>query len=109
MVEASQTGQSKEDKQLINMLLRSRLFRGYETVFTKATGLPLTLRPVEFWLFLCQNCAGSGQIYVSLRCGWAMAMLEQRDNSLARKKARRLLVPKIGSSINWAPRRVLAR
>jgi AraC-like DNA-binding protein/ligand-binding sensor protein len=49
MTEASHAGQSKEDKQLINMLLRSRLFRDYETVFTKATGLPLTLRPVEFW------------------------------------------------------------
>ena len=25
------------------------MFRDYETVFTKATGLPLTLRPLEFW------------------------------------------------------------
>jgi len=31
------------------MLRRSRLFRDYETVFTKATGLALTLRPLEFW------------------------------------------------------------
>ena len=31
------------------MLLRSRLFRDYESVFTKATGLPLTLRPLEYW------------------------------------------------------------
>lgn len=31
------------------MLRRSRLFRDYENVFTKATGLPLTLRPLEFW------------------------------------------------------------
>lgn len=31
------------------MLRRSRLFRDYESVFTKATGLPLTLRPLEFW------------------------------------------------------------
>jgi AraC-like DNA-binding protein len=30
-------------------LLRSRLFRDYETTFTRATGLPLTLRPLEFW------------------------------------------------------------
>ncbi len=36
-------------KQLVDMLRRSRLFRDYETVFTKATGLALTLRPVEFW------------------------------------------------------------
>jgi AraC-like DNA-binding protein len=31
------------------MLLRSRLFRDYESVFTKATGLPLALRPLEYW------------------------------------------------------------
>src|SRR5207237_2608904 len=37
------------NRQLIEMLLRSRLFRDYETVFTKATGLPLTLRPLEYW------------------------------------------------------------
>ena len=38
-----------KNKQLIGMLLRSRLFRDYEGVFTKATGLPLVLRPLEFW------------------------------------------------------------
>jgi AraC-like DNA-binding protein len=38
-----------KNKQLIGMLLRSRLFRDYETTFTRATGLPLTLRPLEFW------------------------------------------------------------
>ncbi|HMG06790.1 MAG TPA: helix-turn-helix domain-containing protein [Chthoniobacterales bacterium] len=37
------------NRQLIRALLRSRLFREYESVFTKATGLPLTLRPLEFW------------------------------------------------------------
>jgi AraC-like DNA-binding protein len=37
------------NKQLIEMLQRSRLFRDYESVFTKATGLPLSLRPLEFW------------------------------------------------------------
>src|SRR5207253_5253679 len=39
----------RANRQLIEMLLRSRLFRDYETVFTKATGLPLTLRPLEYW------------------------------------------------------------
>jgi AraC-like DNA-binding protein/ligand-binding sensor protein len=37
------------NKQLIDMLRRSRLFRDYESVFTKATGLPLALRPLEYW------------------------------------------------------------
>ena len=42
-------GDSNANKQLISLLLRSRLFREYETVFTKATGLPLALRPLEYW------------------------------------------------------------
>jgi AraC-like DNA-binding protein/ligand-binding sensor protein len=37
------------NKQLIDALVRSRLFRDYENVFTKATGLPLALRPLEYW------------------------------------------------------------
>jgi AraC-like DNA-binding protein/ligand-binding sensor protein len=40
---------SSRNRQLIDMLRRSRLFRDYETVFTKATGLPLALQPLEFW------------------------------------------------------------
>jgi AraC-like DNA-binding protein/ligand-binding sensor protein len=37
------------NRQLIHALLGSRLFRDYERVFTKATGLPLTLQPLEYW------------------------------------------------------------
>jgi AraC-like DNA-binding protein/ligand-binding sensor protein len=37
------------NKQLIDTLIRSRLFRDYESVFTKATGLPLTLQPLDYW------------------------------------------------------------
>ena len=37
------------NRQLIRALLRSRLFRDYESVFTRATGLPLTLRPLDYW------------------------------------------------------------
>jgi AraC-like DNA-binding protein/ligand-binding sensor protein len=37
------------NKQLIDMLRRSRLFRDYEGVFTKATGLALALRPLDYW------------------------------------------------------------
>jgi AraC-like DNA-binding protein/ligand-binding sensor protein len=49
---SSETATAEENtrnKQLIDMLRRSRLFRDYETVFTKATGLPLALRPLEYW------------------------------------------------------------
>jgi AraC-like DNA-binding protein len=48
MLETAPTDASA-NRQLIDMLLRSRLFRDYETVFTKATGLPLALRPLEYW------------------------------------------------------------
>ena len=48
MVEA-EASRTESNKQLIDMLRRSRLFRDYERVFTKATGLPLALRPLEYW------------------------------------------------------------
>ncbi len=37
------------NRELIEALRRSKLFREYETVFGKATGLPLALRPLEYW------------------------------------------------------------
>ena len=46
---ALQPSEIGSNKQLIEILVRSRLFRDYESVFTKATGLPLTLRPLEYW------------------------------------------------------------
>lgn len=49
MPEAKAQGAAMPNKQLVEMLLRSRLFRDYENVFTKATGLPLALRPLEYW------------------------------------------------------------
>jgi AraC-like DNA-binding protein/ligand-binding sensor protein len=50
MVHALAPGaEGNANRLLIQALLRSRLFRDYESVFTKATGLPLTLRPLEYW------------------------------------------------------------
>src|SRR5260370_34608522 len=46
---ASRLTEHSVNKQLIDILRRSRLFRDYEGVFTKATGLPLALRPREYW------------------------------------------------------------
>jgi AraC-like DNA-binding protein/ligand-binding sensor protein len=46
------TGNSPSEtpnKELIEALRRSKLFRSYESVFSKATGLPLALRPLEYW------------------------------------------------------------
>src|SRR6266513_1119976 len=40
---------AKENRELIDTLRRSKLFRRYEQVFSEATGLPLTLRPVDYW------------------------------------------------------------
>lgn len=48
-VVAQRVPEGNANKQLIDKLLRSRLFRDYEKVFTKATGLALALRPLEYW------------------------------------------------------------
>jgi AraC-like DNA-binding protein/ligand-binding sensor protein len=40
---------AKENRELIDTLRRSKLFRSYEEVFSEATGLPLALRPVDYW------------------------------------------------------------
>jgi AraC-like DNA-binding protein/ligand-binding sensor protein len=49
MSETNPAGPGMPNKHLVEMLIRSRLFRDYEGVFTKATGLPLALRPLEYW------------------------------------------------------------
>jgi len=40
---------STANRELIDTLRRSKLFRSYEQVFSEATGLPLSLRPLEYW------------------------------------------------------------
>ena len=71
---ASQSTDRSTNKQLIDMLRRSRLFRDYETVFTKATGLALTLRPLEFW-----QLPHHGKKHENPFC----AMLAERPKTLA--------------------------
>lgn len=39
----------QQDKKLLEALRQSKLYRDYERTFTEATGLPLALRPVEFF------------------------------------------------------------
>jgi len=48
MVEA-EVVQEDSNKELVDTLRRSKLFRSYEQVFSEATGLALTLRPVDYW------------------------------------------------------------
>jgi AraC-like DNA-binding protein/ligand-binding sensor protein len=62
------------NKQLIDMLRRSRLFRDYEGVFTKATGLPLALRPLEYWQHEHHNKTNENQF---------CRMLAERSATLA--------------------------
>ena len=69
-----QAEREDSNKQLIDMLRRSRLFRDYENVFTKATGLALTLRPLEFW-----QLAHRGKKHENPFC----AMLAEHPKSLA--------------------------
>jgi AraC-like DNA-binding protein len=71
---ATPSAHANSNKQLIDMLRRSRLFRDYEGVFTKATGLPLALRPLEFW-----QLAHRGKKYENPFC----ALLAERPATLA--------------------------
>ena len=71
---AIRTDGGNANKQLIDALRRSRLFRDYESVFTKATGLPLTLRPMEYW-----QLAHSGKKQENPFC----ALLAERPATLA--------------------------
>jgi len=65
---------SKENKELVDILRRSKLFRSYEQVFSEATGLPLTLRPVDYWQLEHQ-----GKKHQNPFCG----MLAERPATLA--------------------------
>lgn len=62
------------NKELIDRLRRSRLFRTYERVFTRATGLALALRPVEYW-----QLAHHGKKHENPFC----ALLAEHPGSLA--------------------------
>lgn len=48
-IPSAKSSGGRSNKELVETLLRSRLFQNYEKVFTKATGLPLALQPLEFW------------------------------------------------------------
>src|SRR5438874_8083954 len=39
----------KDSKTLIETLTHSKIYQDYERAFTEATGLPVSLRPVESW------------------------------------------------------------
>ena len=73
-MEVDHNRRDDSNKQHIEMLRRSRLFRDYENVFTKATGLALTLRPLEFW-----QLAHRGKKHENPFC----AMLAEHPKSLA--------------------------
>jgi AraC-like DNA-binding protein/ligand-binding sensor protein len=67
-------GGTKQNRELIDTLRRSKLFRSYEQVFSEATGLPLTLRPVDYWQLEHQ-----GKKHQNPFCG----MLAERPATLA--------------------------
>jgi AraC-like DNA-binding protein/ligand-binding sensor protein len=62
------------NKQLIDTLRRSRLFRRYEQVFSEATGLPLALRAADYW-----QLEHDGKKHQNRFC----AMLAERPATLA--------------------------
>ncbi len=54
-VEAGQVSENhntdfaREGTELVNMLTNSRIYQDYERAFSEATGLPVSLRPVDSW------------------------------------------------------------
>ena len=46
---AENDAHARANRELVDALRRSKLFRDYERVFAQATGLPLALRPLEYW------------------------------------------------------------
>ncbi len=67
-------GARTSNKDVIDALQRSKLFRSYERVFTNATGLPLTLRPLVYW-----QLAHHGKKHENPFC----AMLAENPSTLA--------------------------
>ena len=65
---------TNSNKELIDTLRRSKLFRRYEQVFSEATGLPLTLRPLDYW-----QLEHNGKKHQNPFC----AMLAERPATLA--------------------------
>src|SRR4029079_11456718 len=65
---------SDSNKQLVDTLRRSKLFRRYEQVFSEATGLSLTIRPVDYW-----QLEHDGKKHQNRFC----AMLAERPATLA--------------------------
>src|SRR5581483_9261966 len=43
------TDLAREGTELVNMLTNSRIYQDYERAFSEATGLPVSLRPVDSW------------------------------------------------------------
>lgn len=62
------------NKELVATLRASPLFRSYEEVFSKATGLPLALQPLEYW-----QLAHHGKKHENPFC----ALLAERPETLA--------------------------
>ena len=50
----------RADHDLIQRIGKSEMFLEYETAFQDATGLPLAIRPMEFWNLAHRNLGGPG-------------------------------------------------
>ena len=70
----SPAASANANKELVDTLRRSKLFRSYERVFSEATGLPLTLRPMQYW-----QLEHRGKTHENVFC----ALLAERPATLA--------------------------
>jgi AraC-like DNA-binding protein/ligand-binding sensor protein len=70
----SEAASTQQNRELIDALRRSKLFRNYEQVFSEATGLALAIRPLEYW-----QLAHRGKKHENPFC----ALLAERPSTLA--------------------------
>jgi len=71
---SEKTDEATANREFVEKLRRSKLFREYERVFGEATGLPLALRPLEYW-----QLAHHGKRHENPFC----ALLAENPKSLA--------------------------
>lgn len=77
-------GDRQRNKELVERLRKTRLYRDYEQAFEAATGLPLTLRPVESFRFALRDHSKENEFCVLMAgtnrsCSACLAMQEQLE------------------------------
>ena len=87
----------KENKELIEKMTRSKIYQDYAKAFTKATGVPISLRPVESWQLAHYDQEREAPFCALMAEGnWSCALclrVQQKVCNAARKAPQTLICP----------------